>query len=577
MAIQLQEAATTAARTPTVTKHTVRVRRQQALAKGLIWAAAAIAMGILVLIVGYIVFNGFYERDERDFPVTPYTQGAVTLDNGAEMSVVVPRNMRLRDLTYQSLRELFTEELTFLGFLTEQNRNARTVIFDDREFFAAAERYLLPSGDGFDTYAAEHDRLGLEQIEGALREDDGTIALVPAQLAAQIDGGKLIDVRQATVVVNPNVLALQAGRRLNRLSETQVRGLLQGDVAAWSGVGGPSVEMEPANLAENDPGVYEPLPPVPVVFRSAEQPWAMTREAFELGDEDLAATTVYVESLEEFARRVTSTPGAIGVLRAREALELGLTTAPVTHVSHWLNLRPAHFLEAPSRAGAVGGLSTIIINTVVFVLAVIAIAGPIGIAAAVYLVEYAKQGPLLNLLRLGTDTLSGIPSIIFGLFGLVFFSQFLGFQTGLISGTLTVTLMILPTIIRTSEEALKAVPDSIRHGSLALGATKLQTIFRVTLPSASPGILTGIILGIGRAVGETAAVLYTLGSNLALIRSLNSPIRVLTIHLYLLIRENVSISNAFAAATILVVIVFLVNFATTRLIGRLNRAVQQEG
>ena len=222
-----------------------------------------------------------------------------------------------------------------------------------------------------------------------------------------------------------------------------------------------------------------------------------------------------------------------------------------------------------------GGLSYIIVNTVAMIIFVLLIATPIGVSAAIFLVEYAKQGRLIYILRLGTDTLAGIPSIIFGLFGMVFFSQILGFKTGLVSGTLTLTIMILPTIVRTSEEALKSVSGGLREGSLALGATKLQTIFRVVLPAASPGILTGVILAIGRAVGETAALLFTMGSNLALLRSLNSPIRVLSVHLYMLIRENISIPNAFAAATILVVIVFFVNYSTTKLIGRLNKAAGQ--
>ncbi len=205
------------------------------------------------------------------------------------------------------------------------------------------------------------------------------------------------------------------------------------------------------------------------------------------------------------------------------------------------------------------------------VMVVTIIAGIIGVGAAIYLVEYAKQGPLLYAFRVGTETLAGIPSIIFGLFGLVFFSQFLELKTGLISGSLTITLMILPTIIGTSEEALKSVPKELMEGSMALGATKLETVLRVAIPTALPGILTGIILGIGRAIGETAAILFTMGSNMSLIKSLNSPVRVLSVHLYLLIRENISMANAFATATILVLIVFVVNYITRRLIGRLAR------
>lgn len=575
MATQTEQRIVPRGRAHSVTPHTVTVRRQQSLAMGVIWGAAIFTMATLVLIVGYIIWNGFYYRDVADYPVTPFTEEVVAIEPGVELSIVVPRDMRLRTLTYPTLREIFSGELPFLGFLTGQNRQAEPIIYGGAGFAEAAERFLLPDGVTFEDLFADVTILAsAEEIESVLRDESGTVALVPPTIAEQIGRSKVIGLRQASVIVHPDVTALQAGRRLTTLEQEQVFSLLSGEAAAWSDVGGPRVEIEPADLRVNDPGVYDPLPPVPVVARDPAALWAYAAEATP-DDLAFADTTVRVNSFDELVETVRTTPGAVGLVRAREAIDADLPIVPVEHVEHWLNLRPALLVEAPSRAGAVGGLSTIIINTLVLVLFVLIIAAPIGIGAGVYLVEYAKPGILLNMLRLGTDTLTGIPSIIFGLFGLVFFSQILGFQTGLISGTLTLTIMILPTIIRTTEEALKAVPDSLRDGSLALGATKLQTIIRVVLPAASPGILTGIILGIGRVVGETAAILYTLGSNLALIRSLNSPIRVLTIHLYMLIRENISLPNAFAAATILVVIVFLVNYTTTKLIGRLNRAAGQ--
>ena len=192
-------------------------------------------------------------------------------------------------------------------------------------------------------------------------------------------------------------------------------------------------------------------------------------------------------------------------------------------------------------------------------------------AAAVYLVEYAKQGPLVSLLRLGTETLAGIPSIIFGLFGMLFFVDILGFGFGLLSGSLTLTLMILPTVVRTSEEALKAVPASLREGSLALGATKLQTIARVVVPAAASGILTGLILGVGRAVGETAALLFTMGSDYKLAKGLFSSARSLSAHVYLLFAEGISFDRAFSTATVLILIVLAFNLAAKRLVGRTTR------
>jgi phosphate transport system permease protein len=177
---------------------------------------------------------------------------------------------------------------------------------------------------------------------------------------------------------------------------------------------------------------------------------------------------------------------------------------------------------------------------------------------------------LVRILRLSIETLAGIPSIIFGLFGMLFFVNILGWGIGLISGVLTLTLMILPTIIRTSEEALKTVAQGLREGSLALGATKMQTVLRVVLPAASPGILTGLLLAMGRAVGETAALIFTMGSSYDLVSGLTSSTRTLAVHIYLIIAEGISLDRAFATATVLILIILFMNTVATKIIGRFN-------
>lgn len=556
--------------------HTRVVLRQQAIAKGFVWAAAGLTMGVLVLIVGYIIVNGLYTRQVRDYPVMPYVEETVQIDDaGTELSVTVPRAMRIRDFTYQDLRDIFDGRTPYLGYLTTQNIDAVPVVYSGDGFAAAAERYLLPEGRTFDFYGDDVTFAGtVDSIQQLIDENPGAVVVAPPAIAERLTGTKNVGIRQIVVAVHPDILALQAGRRLQHLRRAQVADLYTGETVAWSAVGGPSIEVEAQDLAQEIEGTYDPLVATPIILDPAAGPAAPSLKAIGK-DLNLRTNAVTVDTVDGFLATVTTTRGAIGIIRAREAMEVELPYLEIERISHWANLRPALFFRAPSRAGAVGGLSYIIVNTLAMIVFVLLIATPIGVSAAIYLVEYAKQGKLIYILRLGTDTLAGIPSIIFGLFGMVFFSQILGFKTGLVSGTLTLTIMILPTIVRTSEEALRSVSGGLREGSLALGATKLQTIFRVVLPAASPGILTGVILAIGRAVGETAALLFTMGSNLALVRSLNSPIRVLSVHLYMLIRENISIPNAFAAATILVVIVFIVNYSTTKLIGRLNKAAGQ--
>lgn len=201
-----------------------------------------------------------------------------------------------------------------------------------------------------------------------------------------------------------------------------------------------------------------------------------------------------------------------------------------------------------------------IINTLSITAVALLIAVPFGIFSAIYLVEYAKRGSkLVELIRLTTETLSGIPSIVYGLFGYLMFVIALDWSYSLLAGTLTLAIMILPLIMRTTEEALKAVPDSFREGSFGLGAGKLRTVFRIVLPSAVPGILSGVILGIGRIVGETAALIYTAGTVTGVADGLFSSGRTLSVHMYALLSEGLYTDQAYATAVILLVVVIIIN------------------
>ena len=201
-----------------------------------------------------------------------------------------------------------------------------------------------------------------------------------------------------------------------------------------------------------------------------------------------------------------------------------------------------------------------IINTLIMTVLTLNIAVPVGILSAVYLVEYAKRGSkLVSVIRITTETLSGIPSIVFGLFGYLAFVIATGWRNSLIAGALTLAIMVLPTIIRTTEEALIAVPDSYREGSYGLGAGKLRTIFKIVLPSAVPGILSGVILSIGRIVGETAALIFTSGTVAAVPQKLTDSARTLAVHMYCLMTEGLYTGQAYATAVILIVMVLLIN------------------
>lgn len=201
-----------------------------------------------------------------------------------------------------------------------------------------------------------------------------------------------------------------------------------------------------------------------------------------------------------------------------------------------------------------------LVNTFTMTVVSLAIAAPLGIFAAIYLVEYAKKGnQLVGIIRITAETLSGIPSIVYGLFGMLFFVTTLHWGMSLLAGAFTLVIMVLPLIMRTCEEALKAVPDAYREASLGLGAGKLRTIFTIVLPSAVPGILAGIILAIGRIIGETAALLYTAGTVAAIPSNLMGSGRTLALHMYVLSSEGLHMNQASATAVVILVFVLIIN------------------
>lgn len=214
-----------------------------------------------------------------------------------------------------------------------------------------------------------------------------------------------------------------------------------------------------------------------------------------------------------------------------------------------------------------------LVNTLFMTLLSLLFAVPTGIGAAIYLSEYAKRGSrLVMLVGMTAETLSGIPSIVYGLFGALFFVKYVGFGLSLLSGALTLSIMILPLIMRTTEEALKSVPDSYREGSFGLGAGKLRTVFQIVLPSAVPGILSGVILGVGRIVGESAALIFTAGTVPEPATGIFSSVRTMSVHMYAISGEGRYIDQTYATAVVLLVVVIVINGLSEYIAKRLGGA-----
>ncbi len=225
-----------------------------------------------------------------------------------------------------------------------------------------------------------------------------------------------------------------------------------------------------------------------------------------------------------------------------------------------------------------------LVNTVLMALLALLIAVPIGVGSAIYLVEYAPRASrFVKLVRITAETLQGIPSIIYGLFGALFFVSVCGWGLSLLSGACTLAIMVLPVVMRTTEEALIAVPDSYRQGGYGLGAGRLRTVFRCVLPSAMPGILGGVILALGRCVGEVAALIFTAGSIAAIpnfavegLGAVFDSARTLAVHMYVLSSEGLHIGETYATAVVLLVLVLLINLATSATARRMNKGVQSD-
>ena len=234
-------------------------------------------------------------------------------------------------------------------------------------------------------------------------------------------------------------------------------------------------------------------------------------------------------------------------------------------------LKPSLFSLHYSSENA--SLMPALVNTIVMTLLSLLIAVPLGIFSAIFLVEYAKRGnKFVEVIRLTTETLQGIPSIVYGLFGMLFFVTTCGWGFSILAGAFTLAIMVLPLIMRSTEEALRAVPDSYREGSFGLGAGKLRTVFRIVLPAAVPGILAGVILAIGRIIGETAALIYTAGTVADFPKSVMSSGRTLAVHMYNLESEGLYMDQAYATAVILLVVVVLINTLSGMLAKKLTKA-----
>jgi phosphate transport system permease protein len=528
----------------------------QSIAFAVIKTLSALTVVLLVLIIGFILYRGLRYSNNTRTVVLPYAERTPE-----GMALVVNASVRLESIDFPVLYGMFTDEYINWSKISGQEFDLVPVMSDlsSPQGLAAARLLFGSTADAESAAMLGGLVKTVPDADAALRAVQtvqGSAAILPAKLLDSLAADeigrriKVVPLRRLVLAANAEVTALLENRSIEDLSDTLISSLLSGRIKQWSELEGPHL---PVTLF---------APPAGSALEAVAK-----AAGYHVASSAASEAASYFDAIRD-------TEGAVGLAFAADAEEHGLSMLMRKGRESGWNLTLRYLVEAPGLSGKVGGISSIIANTFMMLLLTVVFAAPLGVAAAVYLVEYAKQGALVRVIRLGTETLAGIPSIIFGLFGFLFFVDILGFGFGLLSGCLTLTLMILPTIVRTSEEAMKSVPKSLREGSLALGATKLQTIVRVVVPAASPGILTGLILAIGRAVGETAALLFTMGSDYKLAKGLFSSARSLSAHVYLLFAEGISFDRAFSTATVLIVIVLAFNAAAKLLIGRARGGMQ---
>jgi len=530
-------------------------RNKEKIAKGILWIAAGITMAILLIIIGYILFRGFVSDRRVEYDVIGNGKSVIAAENSEQedLTILINSGIRVDELTMENVIELFSGERKDWGKISGQDLDVRIFALKEDSVRKSFDQLVLGEEAEYGRKVAFLD--SEEEMIENIASTPGAIGYVSAQKASEIQDKniKIPEIRRISIVVNPAVLETQNNRRLQYLTEQNIQDIFSKKVSNWSQVGG--IDL-----------------PIKVITYASETKIAQEFNELVMEPEVQAFTdAIIVETPEEMAEALESYPGAVAYCYYQNAVEQEHQIVKVERHEVEPNLTLSFLLEEPKQAGQVGGISTIILNTVYMVLLTLLFSVPIGVGAAVFFAEYAKEGRLVRILEFGTETLSGIPSIIFGLFGFIFFTNYLNMGVGLLSGSLTLTIMILPTIIRTSEEAFKTVPLSYREGSLALGATKWQTIRKVVIPAAIPGILTGIILGMGRAIGETAALLFTMGTDYRLADSLSSSARTLSVHLYILVKEGISFERAFATGTLLIILILIINSTANYFIGRMSK------
>lgn len=544
-----------------MTAGTRKIRTVNAIMTSLIYIAASLTIAILFLILGYIIFNGLFYKIRVEYDELPYASG-----NIENIVVVVNKNIDLELIQFTVLKDIFTDK-----YINWKKTGASTADVYPYQTQNAAESVITLFGKKgrLVQTVSPNGKSSAEQIVSFVAAKEGGIGIMtvleykmlPTSVSHSV---RRLPIRALRLACSADTAALHGNYKIGAIDTDMLARIASGTVSNWKELGGGDLPITVILPPSNTDFLYKDLS-----NHDAEKIKSFFDGVVKSHENSGIPAVVTTYSSDEFYTALSTVSGSVSIAPAWR-IPSDADMLKYAGTEQGLNMKLSFLTEAPIDGGRSGGISTIIFNTFIMIFLTLLFAVPFGVFAAVYLVLYAKEGRLLRILRLGTETLAGIPSIIFGLFGMLVFVQAFGWGISLLSGCLTLALMILPTIVRTSEEAVKAISPALNEGSVALGATKVQTIFKVILPSAFPAITAGIILAAGRALGETAALIYTMGSNYNLTGGLFDSTRTLAVHLYLIIAEGISSEKAFAAATVLIMLVFIINSLSKLVIKKLG-------
>lgn len=517
---------------------------KQAFAFGFLGLSILITLTALLFILSYIVINGLYTvREKNQAFIRLETPSFIWKD--VSYTVWINDNIKRDHLSLGQLETLYTASTRNWGYISEQRNTVLPLLLDDEkgkfsqdliEFFSAREEKEFQS-----RFKAIHSFESLTQL---LSENKGAIAIIPDLFLSEENRNQLKTI--------PHIKKIGV-REFSLVSYIENE-----------------KEEEAIHLTEEEFYQFKDSFTINAYGERISSD-ALTQELIK---ENLIPTDSQKIIIEKIGLLPIEENNLITVRNYRYALSQDYLPIVWKEETRHFSLTWSYFTTPPFDGARFGGISFIIMNTLWFILATSIIAIPLGVSSALYLTYYAKKkSKLSSLIRASFDVLSSLPAIIFGLFGMTVFVPIFGL--GLISGALSTTLMILPNITKASEESIKSVPQELYQASLALGATKFTSLWKVVIPYAGPGIITGIILAIGRAFSEAAVLLFTLGTSLTAITGLDTSGRALTVHLYLLLQEG-GVNKAFPVALVILITVLILNIVADTIRDKLSRKLQYQ-